>query len=226
MFFFDSDQVRFDSTIYEFTGFPEPVNLICGDVDALHAQVLALLPTGRAWQTSDPIAGGVLQSYWRSVAQTFAFVGQRLCDLHREFFCATRNETDPEWMEEYGLPDDCDPFADVCVKVAATGGSSCAYLAWIAERAGWSIDCHLPCGALAGCGEAGCDVAGSSAPNGTLYISVNLAESPSYTPLANTVEAGCYEAAQATRCDPLEPLRCLIERIAQAHLQIFYFIEA
>lgn len=201
--------------------------LTCPDTDALTAQVIALLPRGRAWQTDEigPRSGSVLYGYWRSVAQLFQFVNQRLCDLHAEFFCATRNETDPEWMKEYGLPDSCDPFADVCVKVAATGGATCEYFTQIAALAGWSISCSDPCGAEAGCAEPLLDATGLSAGNGTLIITVHTAESPSYVPIDGSAETGLVEAGQPNRCDPIEAIRCLIDRIAHAHLEIIYYIE-
>lgn len=227
MFRFDQTDVTFDSAYFRFTGYPAVGSYLCGDVDAMTAQTLALLPRGRAWQTdeSGPAPGSVLYGYWRSVAEAFAFINGRLCALHNEFFCATRSETDPEWMLEYGLPDDCDPFADVCVKVAATGGATCDYLTWVAARAGWAISCNDPCGAEAGCAEAGCAPAGLGAPAGTLIITIHAGESPAYIPSDGAAEAGCVEAGQPNRCDPTEPLQCLIERIAQAHLHIIYYIE-
>jgi hypothetical protein len=204
------------------------MSLICPTPDQFCAQALALLPRGRAWRTHEtgPLPDSVLWRFWRATGELFAFVNRRLCDLHPEFFCATAAETRDLWMLEYGLPDSCDPYPDLCAKVAAFGGATCSYLAFIAGRAGWAIECALPCGAEAGCAEAGIAIAGQGAANGSLLVTVRLSQSPAYLPVDSAAEAGCLEAGAAIRCDPLESLRCLLERIVHAHLLLSYRIEA
>jgi hypothetical protein len=199
---------------------------ICPDTDKVLGNILPLLPRGRAWGNHDggPGASSTIYKFWRAVASVFAFANQRICDLREEFWCATRNETDYLWLREYGLPDGCDPFPDVCVKVAAVGGATCSYLQAIAAKRGWSIACSTACGDEAGCAEAGLAVAGVYAPAGTLFIAVFASASPAYVPSVSAVEAGCVEAGQNVDCDPLAPLRCLLERIVHAHLLIFYTI--
>lgn len=198
----------------------------CPTADELAPQALALLPQGRAWATSDGAFMGtsVIARFARSVSDVFAFAYQRICDLREEFWCATHFETHAEWMLEYGLPDACDPFPDLCVKVAALGGASCEYLTLVAARAGWDIACGEPCSAEAGCIEAGMPP-GVGVPHGTLIIVVRSASSPAYVDLDSQAEAGCYEAGQDVRCDPLEGLRCLLDRVIHAHLATEFVIE-
>ena len=117
--------------------------------------MLALLPRGRAWSTHDggPFPGDRLYQFWTAVAAVFEYANQRMCDLRREFFCATESETNDAWLADYGLPDDCDPYPDLCAKVAAIGGARCEDYAAIAARAGWDIECIVTtssCGATAG----------------------------------------------------------------------------
>jgi hypothetical protein len=204
------------------------MSLICPTPDQFTAQALASLPRGRAWRTHEtgPLPDSVLWRFWRAASEMFAFVNQRLCDLHPEFFCASAQETRDLWMLEYGLPDGCDPYPDLCAKVAASGGATCDYLAFVAARAGWSIRCGLACGAEAGCAEAGLAVAGPGGANGVLIITVDVSQSPAYTPADSAAEAGCLESGAAISCDPLDPLRCLIERVAHAHLLVTYRTEA
>lgn len=199
---------------------------VCPTEDQLAQQALTLLPRGDAWATSDGaiLESSVLVRYWRAVSDVFAFVYRRLCALREEFWCATQSETRAEWMREYGLPDACDPYPDLCAKVAAIGGARCEDLIAIAARAGWTIACAEGCGGEAGCMEAGLDPAGSGSSGGILYILVLADESPAYVPLDSMAEAGCMEAGQALRCDPLEALRCLMDRVVQAHLFVVFTI--
>ena len=142
-----------------------PAPLRCPTLAEVLASALKLLPKGRAWQTHEggpapPLdrgfnpgafdndafstrskPGSTLFRFWKAVAACFTFVTQRLCDLRLEFWCATHKETHDLWMAEYGLPDLCDPFPDLCTNVAAIGGTRCEYYAAIAARSGWSISC-------------------------------------------------------------------------------------
>ena len=159
---------------------------ICPLTDDNLPQLFALLPRGRAWGTHDggPWPGTVLYRFWRAVAAVFEFANARICALREEFFCATQTETNDIWMAQYGLPDGCDPFPDLCVKVAALGGARCDYFAAIAARAGWSIACidnQTGCGGSLGFEEAGCFmVGGSYGVASEITIQVFLNSSPSY----------------------------------------------
>src|SRR4051812_19380625 len=121
----------------------------CPTLDEITTAVLSLLPRGRAWQTNEGLprpgfepafnpkafqsdafqttreAPSILWQYWRSFAVVVDYLTQRLCALRLEFWCQTLNETHDGWMTEYGLPDECDPFPDLCTKVAAIGGTRC-----------------------------------------------------------------------------------------------------
>lgn len=116
---------------------------ICPTTDEMRPQVFALLPRGRAWQTHDggPWPSTMLYGFWSAVASMRAWFNQRMCDMREEFFCATTNEMRDVWMAQYGLPDDCDPFPDLCTKVGALGSQRCEYFRDVAARRGWSIEC-------------------------------------------------------------------------------------
>lgn len=201
----------------------------CPGLDEITQQTLALLPRGRAWRShrQTPEPSSVLWQYWRSVSELSAFFVERVCALRLQFWCATQSETRDQWMIEYGLPDACDPFPDLCSKVAAIGGTRCEYYAIIAARAGWAIDCGVlneTCGDEAGCGQAGCAQAGGQVGGSILVINVHLDQSPAYTAAAESVPyAGNFGAGGSLACDPdITALQCVLERVVHAHITINY----
>lgn len=197
----------------------------CPSVAELAPQIRALFPRGRAWSL-DPAS--MLMRFCRVLATGFSELEARICALREEFWCATVAETRPEWMAEYGLPDACDPYPDLCSKVAATGGATCAYLAARAAVAGWSIRCVEAsaglCGGQVGDLSVGCDSVGMGATAGTLLIEVELAESRAYVaPDFDLPRLGAFQVGQPLGCGPdIGPLKCLIERITHAHLVVAY----
>jgi hypothetical protein len=199
----------------------------CPTHDDLTRSALHLIPQGRIWGNNDgfPAQTSVIYRFWQAVTEPFYFLHQRLCALREEFFCKTQSETNDLWLADYGLPDACDPFADLCVKVSAQGGATCDYLKSIALSIGWDIDCStFGCGGEAGCIETGLDPVGQYTENGSLIIIIKTNTSPAYQPVTLQAEAGCYEASQIIRCDPFEGLRCVLERIIHAHVRLKYTI--
>ncbi|WP_315766488.1 hypothetical protein [Bradyrhizobium sp. SZCCHNS2005] len=192
--------------------------------------MLQLLPRGRAWQSNEggPLMGlvrafdpgtfddppfqtrqrtqSVLAGFWRAIASVVTFILARYCDLRLEFWCATHKETHDLWMAEYGLPDACDPFPDLCTKVAAIGGVSCEYYAAVAARAGWSITCAditNDCGGSAGTFQAGCSWPGGQIGGGRLLIIVDLDDSPAYV-----APAGALPYARRHQCRNADLQQC------------------
>lgn len=209
----------------------------------------ALWPRGRAWPVNDggttatnylawlgslvglPTSwptGFVQAGYTAAIAAVRNYIETRLCALRLEFWCQTQSETHDQWLIEYGLPDPCDPFPDLCTKVAAVGGTRCEYYAEIAARIGWQIECVAllnDCGAQAGCAEVGCDQTGPLPTVGlTLQINVYLNESPAYVaPLEVQPFVGIFEAGKALACGPdFSSLQCVLDRVVHAHVQIVY----
>lgn len=185
--------------------------------------LIALLPRGRAWTTTaeTPVRRAALNA----IASLWAFIEARICAARLEFFCQTHSETHDLWLADYGLPDDCDPFPDLCAKVAAVGGTRCDYYVDIAARAGWAIECvERACGGLAGHARAGCSVTGLGPRQSELYLRVNLSQSPAYSSGYRTPPlAGRLRAGQPLACPPdLSPLKCLLERVVHAHVLIIY----
>lgn len=193
-------------------------------------QLLALLPRGRAWGTHEggPLPDSVLVRFWNSAASVFEFANARICALREEFFCATRSETADLWDLDYGLPDPCDPFPDLCAKVAALGGSRCEYFVGIAAAAGWVISCPdgVTCGARARSrsAKAGRFRPGTRSLSGILKIDVDLGASSAYVgPRGRRPLAGHIRAGNRLVCPPdISALRCILERVAPAHVRIVY----
>jgi hypothetical protein len=79
---------------------------------------------------TDSDVGSILYRFWAAVGAFRNFLESGFAILRLEFWCATHKETHDLWMKrEYGLPDPCDPFPDLCTKVAAIGGARCEYFA-------------------------------------------------------------------------------------------------
>jgi uncharacterized protein YmfQ (DUF2313 family) len=212
---------------------------------------LPLLPRGDAWQSDEPPgqvftanwaqsglmqAGmfqqltrppSILHQFWSAVSDVYAFVAERFCDLKKEFFCATAFETLDLWFQEYGLPDSCDPFPDLCAKVAALGGTDCNYYSAVAANAGWSITCKPLFSAI--CAEFGLFQFGGGGFGGvggvaTIQVLVDLDSSPAFTGLLQTQPFfGAFQFGNTLNCAPdISALQCLLDRIIHAHIAVIY----
>lgn len=191
--------------------------------------------TGEA-QTGDAMVGQegyrvartVLSAYWAAYAEICEYVSARACKLLAEFFCASLDETFDWWSIDYGFPDPCDPWNDLCEKVAAQGGASCAYITWAASRRGWSIICS-DCGSAQAQAVAGCAYAGQwtstcyDCQANTINIVVDVLNSPAYVVFNNPAVAGCCRVGCVSLCAPnIQQVECLIERVKPAHVQAVY----
>jgi len=224
--------------------------MFCPSLDDVTSAVLKLLPRGRAWQTHEglPMPGqeigfdpdafdsdafstarsapSILWQYFRSFAAVLQYATQRLCDLRQEFWCQSISETRDGWMKEYGLPDACDPFPDLCTKVAAIGGTRCDYYAQVAARSGWSISCIEQvtfCGSRAGKALAGRAKAGRVMGLSTLRVVVFQNESPALANAGRNLPplAGRFRAGRRHSCGPdISPLICILSRIVHAEIQL------
>lgn len=207
----------------------------------------ALWPRGRAWPVSDGLTpvnylnwlagivgipkawptGFVQAGYSAAIAAVRNYIETRLCALRLEFWCATQSETNDQWLIEYGLPDACDPFPDLCTKVAAIGGTRCEYYAAVAARAGWTITCTIlndDCGGSAGNMQTGCDYPGGHVGGATIVIIVDLGNSIAYVASGETQPfAGNFSAGLGLACAPdIGPLKCILDRVVHAHIVIAY----
>lgn len=209
---------------------PQPPNSvdICPTQDEMVAQLISMLPRGRAWGTHDggPFAGVILQ-FWTAVASLFVYMNQRACDLRQEFFCSTAVETLDLWNADYGLPDGCDPYASLCAKVADPGGNTCDYYQSRALAAGWSVSCN----SAASCNRAGvrarAGTARASAHGGAarLIFVVDLAASAAYSrPTSFAPRAGRFRAGQKLGCavQSLAALQCLLAPLVPAHVAVSF----
>lgn len=215
-----------------------PIPWHCPTVQESIDATLALLPRGRAWQTNEsgPIPGSILYRFWQAVGVVRNYLETRLCALRLEFWCQTQSETTDQWMVEYGLPDPCDPFPDLCTKVRAIGGARCEYFNDIIARLGWTAECYersQHCGARFGTSRFShrSETFGGTSALG-LVIKVHTGE-PNVAPTVisnfHAPRFGQFRFGHRPSCDSIEvpslsPIRCLMDRIAPAHVQIQYTI--
>jgi uncharacterized protein YmfQ (DUF2313 family) len=118
---------------------------ICGFTGDDYAQVLAdLLPQGVMWPRD---ADTDLQRTMRGLAEEFARVHARDCDLLAEAYPPTATETIPDWMRVCGLPDECTGPLEtlqeqrdaVMNRLASRGGQSRQYFIDGAAALGFTI---------------------------------------------------------------------------------------
>jgi uncharacterized protein YmfQ (DUF2313 family) len=198
----------------------------CPDLDDCHDELRALLPSGLAWVGAHQ-PSGVQWSFWRAVAHPIQYAHQRICDLRRQFWCQTVDELRDAWLVEYGLPDACDPFPDLCAKVSALGGTQCDYYEGIAFRAGWSVVCSGDpgdCGGYLDLMQMDCAVLGGQTHRSRLVFTVYLADSPAYTQYGAGPVISDYSVYDAIfDCDPdIDALKCLLDRVVPAHVETVY----
>lgn len=197
------------------------INSECGDAQCGDAQ---------CGQQALRVERTVMAAYWAAFAEINEYFAQRACKLLDEFFCQTVDETRDWWGDDYGFPDPCDPWDELCEKVAAIGGANCAYIKWAAGTRGWLVDCR-DCTAGKATAMAGCAMAGRAYSCGVcepnaLYITIDLENSPAYTVtrLAKLPYAGNWRAGSAILCQEtnVKQMECLIERIKPAHVLAIY----
>jgi uncharacterized protein YmfQ (DUF2313 family) len=74
------------------------------DLDDYAAQLVALLPTGPAWDTVD---AGLFSQLIYAIAEEFTRASDKMCILENETFPLNTTQLLPDWERVLGLPDDC-----------------------------------------------------------------------------------------------------------------------
>lgn len=204
--------------------------MICPSDSEVAASIAALRPRGDAWRNGghDALAGSTMGDFFDALGEVAGEADRRICALVEEYFCSSAVETRDLWALEYGVPDGCDPFADVCEKVNAVGDSIPAYAEGAALRRGWAIaiseefvtsvqDCQF------GFGQFGQQLFGAQ-QGVTWRVVVDLGASPAYAArLSRFPSFGSQQFGDGFDCPPyIEPLRCLIRRIAPAHADLIF----
>jgi uncharacterized protein YmfQ (DUF2313 family) len=118
----------------------------CGMTPADYLEVIGdLLPIGAAWPR-DPET--VLMRFWGALADEWARIHARDCDLIAEAYPCGSHELLADWERVVGLPDECTEGmalsesarqAAVCAKLGETGGQSVNYYVELAARWGYTI---------------------------------------------------------------------------------------
>jgi uncharacterized protein YmfQ (DUF2313 family) len=118
---------------------------VCGFTGDDYQQVLAdLLPRGFAWPRD---LSSVIMRTMRGLAEEYARVTARDCDLLAEAYPCGATETLSDWERVTGLPDPCTgPLPTIqqrrlaiCGRLAAFGGASEAYFIHLAASLGFQI---------------------------------------------------------------------------------------
>jgi len=119
---------------------------VCGLTGDDYGEVLAdLLPRGFAWPRNPE---SVIMRTMRALAEEFARLTARDCDLLAESYPCGATETLPDWERICGLPDDCTGPLDtlqqrraaVCGVLGARGGQSVEYFIQLALEHGYVIE--------------------------------------------------------------------------------------
>lgn len=231
MFSFDSSEVTFDSAFYRFSA--RPVDVMrsqCHSDEELAAALAALRPRGAAWRHGgfDALGGSIMGDFFTALGAVFGPVERRFCALIDEFFCSSASETIDLWALEYGVPDGCDPFADLCEKVNAVGDSTTAYAKSAALRRGWWIEISeefltVVQGGTFGFSQFGTQLFAAQ-PGVAWRITVDLLASPAFIGRASRPPSfGAQQFGDGFDCPPdIEPLRCMLRRIAPAHADLIF----
>lgn len=229
-----------------------PPPFACPTLEQSIQATAALLPRGRAWPAND--GGGTIAAFlawlaglgsppstpaqWpagfvqagliAAIGAVRNWIESRFCDLKNEFFCASAVETLDLWNAEYGLPDNCDPYPNLCAKVGYFGSPHCASWAMLAASIGWSIACSdFGAGTQAGCCYAGNALADPGVQATIVTIIISLGGSSSYgVALSTPSRAGRMLAGQQQQCQAdITSLECALQRIVPAHLTVDYVVE-
>lgn len=200
----------------------------CPSLDEVHGALLAALPRGRAWPRAP---GSVLWRFWRGVAIVHHWIDARLCAWQSEFWCRSASESLDAWWREYGLPDGCDPYPDLCIKVAAWTGGECGDFQALAARAGWAIDCAPDTTVGIGCAEAGCLQTGYGLGVSEIVVRVWLSLSTAWggvsRPPMMPGNASPWGVGDPLGCGPdIGSLICLLSRVIPAHVAVTYEVHA
>lgn len=202
----------------------------CHTDEQLAQSLAAHRPRGDAWRNGgfDALEGSGMGDFFAGLGAAYGPLDRRVCDMVDEFFCSTAVETRDRWALDHGVPDGCDPFADICEKVNAVGDTIPAYAEAAALRRGWFItigeefitrvqDCRMAMGLM------GTMVMGAQ-QGVTWRIVIDRARSPAYQAPASTGPfMGMMRLGNAFACAPdNEGLRCLIRRIAPAHADLVF----
>lgn len=204
--------------------------LACPSDADVALRLAALRPRGDAWRNSghDGLDGSVMGAAFAALGAAFGPSERRVCAMVDEFFCSSAAETRDLWALEHGVPDGCDPFADVCEKVNTVGDTTPAYAVAAALRRGWSITIAQEFITVVEDGCFGMGLIGTvlcAGEQGVAWrILVDLAASPAYAAPAGTAPiVGLMLLGDGLDCDPgIEGLVCLIRRIAPAHADLIF----
>ena len=137
---------------------------------------MQLLPNGSAWHSS-LYSESNLYNFFLSISSAIVDFKRDACLLIDEFFCSRHSALSAEWLEEYGLPDRCDP----------AGETLCLLANGLDENLGFS---QILEDALQRLGITATVI--NEAPNGTpLTVSIVLSA-------GSDIFAGCYYYAGGT----------------------------
>lgn len=183
-----------------------------------YEMLLALAPSGRAWQSNEAAGvrtGSVIKRFWYAVAGPWFALEGAISATLAEWSPATTARDRDLWLADFGLPDRCDPAGDdLATKVAALGSAQEVDWPALAEKLGIVATFRYLKG-----DPADPDLPGVRA---TLLVKVDGAASSPLErrpPQCGTWLIGVQRLGNESRID----LPCMIEKNLPAHLD--YVVE-
>jgi hypothetical protein len=126
---------------YDCSSGVQPFEFCPVEVNDVFPATINLLPEGPAWDAVRE-DGTVLNQFWRAISAIVGQLNERLCAFVNELYCHSATESIDQWNAEYALGENCDPYGfDLCAKVAAQGGQSCAFFVDLLTQLDWSVEC-------------------------------------------------------------------------------------
>ena len=184
--------------------------------DEFFEVMCTLLPRGRAWQTNRPVArsDSVLHALLYALAGNYAELDSRLDAAVSEARVLTTDVDRDLWLEEYGLPDDADPWGvDVAAKVAATqGGTSLDYFMGRAAALGFATAMRFLQG----------DDPEFPGVFSTLHVVIYTADSPRLIEIPAVVDIALADVTWLGDPPSAVRLTTALTRLVPAHVAITY----
>lgn len=188
----------------------------CPTQEETYKALMHLFPYGPAWQRDGeqvPIDDSTMRKTVNAIAMELNTYELAICQAFDELFCATTINDKDLWMEEYGLPNDCDPYGDnLCLKVGVIGNTRVGYYEELVADMGWDTDMRWLKG-------------GDPVYPGvisTLHVKVYTSSSPSYHPETDFSNWDIGKSPLGKSLQDIQNLVCTLSRIIPAHCAITY----
>lgn len=185
--------------------------------------LMALMPAGRAWQSSEGsisfevdeatvIPGSTLRAFWWAISGPWKDAEDAVGALENEIFAATVSGDKDQWLEELGLPSTDDPYGeDFAAKMRSSAADTPATYQTLLANIGWSTTIRWLTGSDA-------TFPGVFA---TLYIQVDTAASTAADSASPHVGSPSFRVGYSTLgTADITRVAKIMERIIPAHTAV------